>query len=185
MKLSTMMSLCVLVLGAGLAACVNKPGSEANQPEGLRYRDPSLTHSTAQLGLDGPTQIGGPLTQESSLLDAQRLQETTGGGASKQRVALTIGALRAMISAGSDLDAAGIEATFDEKGNLTGAKVARLATSNSAVQRAVNEGAAILVAQWSKATEAERAVLEAQLRAQSETGSTVAQAALSIVTALK
>jgi hypothetical protein len=171
------------VMGAG--GCVSKPGSEAIQPEGLQYRDPSLTHSTAQLGLDGPTQIGGPLNQETSQLDAERMQETSGGGAAKQRAAVSMGLLRAMLSASSDFETSDIRVAFDTEGRVTSASIGKLSTNNTAVQRAVNDGVTALVAQWSKATEAERAVLEAQLKTQAAMGEAAAQTALSIITAIK
>jgi hypothetical protein len=179
-----LVALVSVSLIGGLSGCVSKPGTEALQPEGLSYRDPSLTHSTAQLGFENATQIGGPLTQQTAKLTADGLQETNGGGAAVQRVAIDLDKLLLMLSAGSDLDVQGIDATLAE-GKLTSIKVARLGTNNSAVQRAVNEGLGVLVAQWIKASENERAVLEASLKAQSELGSTVAQAALTVIAGLK
>jgi hypothetical protein len=170
-----------MLASAGLGGCVSKPGSEALQPEGLQYRDPSQTHSTAQLGLDGPTQIGGPLSQETSLLSISDMRETNGGGAAKQRLMVISDArgFRATASSAANLNAT---VTLDDKGNP---KTFAFTTDNAAVQRAANEGIAALVAQWTKATESERAVLEAQIKAQAETGNTVAQSVLTIIAGLK
>lgn len=175
--LSLLLSAVVIVLGA----CAGKPGSEAIQPEGLAYRDSSLTHSIAQLGLNGPTQIAGPLNQETSKLTADDMQETSGGGAAKQRLMIVVDGeiFRASFSAAANLTG---DAKIGPDGRVTGLT---FTTDNAAVQRAVNEGAAVLVAQWSKATEAERAVLEAKIKAQADTGNAIAQAALQIVSLLK
>lgn len=175
------LGLVLVVLVLGMGGCAGKPGSEALHPEGLEYRDPSLTHSTAQLGFNSATQIGGPLSQETSKIGDGTMQETSGGGAAKQRLAVRIDGqvLEVMFSAASDLKGT---MARDADGNITGIT---FQTDNAAVQRAVNDGVAVLVAQWTAASANERAVLEAKLRAQSETGSAVASAALQIVALLK
>lgn len=179
-------SALVLTLLAGLCAsvvlvgCAGKPGTEAIGA-GVTYRDPSLTHSTAQLGFDGPTQIAGPLAQETSKISDGSMQETNGGVAAKQRLTMSIDGqkISVLFSAASDLKGT---MTRDAQGNITGIT---FSTDNSAVQRAVNEGVAVLVAQWSAASANERATIEAKLRAQTEIGNTVASSALSIISALK
>lgn len=164
-----------------LSACAGKPGTEATTPSGTTIREPTGTHSLAQLGYDESTQISGPLSQETSRMTVDELQETSGGSAAKQRLAIIRdgASLRVMFSAASDLRA---RVTVDADGKITGYE---FATDNTSVQKAVNDGIVALVAQWQRASDNERAVLEAKIKAQAELGSTAAQAALTIITAIK
>jgi hypothetical protein len=174
-KVAPMLLLALLMVG-----CAGKPGTDANHPEGLRLQEPSSTHSYAQLGFDGPTQIGGPLNQETSKLTPDgTMQETSGGGAAKQRLQFQHGELRVLFSASSNITGTG-EMTPD--GSLVKFS---FTTDNASVQRAVNEGVAVLVAQWQKASDNERAVLEADIAARAKVADVVAQGALGIINLLK
>jgi hypothetical protein len=181
-------AIVVLALAVGLTvmlvllvACAGKPGTEAFTTSGTTIREPTGTHSLAQLGYNESTQISGPLSQETSRMTVDDLQETSGGSAAKQRLAIIRdgASLRVMFSAASDLRA---RVAVDADGKITGYE---FATDNTSVQKAVNEGIIALVAQWQRASDNERAVLEAKIKAQADLGDAVARSAMTIIMGIK
>lgn len=188
-KLALVLLTAVLVgLGVLLLApqggCVAKPGAAMTTPDPVSIEDPSYTQGKAVIG-ENTTSVAGPLGTETSKLDTAGLAETNTGSALKQRAGFAVGDLKAMMSAASDFDLAGIKATFTPEGKVASVEIAKLATSNSAVQRAVNEGVALLVGQWQRSSDNERAVLEKQLDTQAAAGNTLAQAAVAAIKAAK
>lgn len=197
---STKLSLTIAVAVCGLFAlplsgCVDKPGTALNVKEAtpVAFQDPSSTHSVAVLGQE-TTSTAGPLTTETSKLTDDGMWETNSGGAAKQRVQIVVlpdGTVRSGGSAASDLDIGEIETTWtptlvgDEVVMARALRFRNLRTSNSAVQNSVNQAVALLVSQWQRASDNERAVLEKQLETQAQVGVEVARAALDAIRVLK
>jgi hypothetical protein len=166
-----------------LGGCVGKPGGAiTSEKDGLSALDPSSTHATVVLGND-TTVADSPMGVETSSMTKGKLQETNGGSALKQRAAFSIGDLQAMLSAAADFDIAGIDAKFTDS-KLVAIHVDKLATSSSAVQRAVNEGIATEVAAWMKASDNEKEIKLADIQARAKVGDSIAQGALAIITKL-
>lgn len=177
---------CLALAGTpALGGCADKMGSSATSTtDGLTSVDPSMTHSSHVLG-EHKTLVTGPMGSETSALKQTGMEETNSGSALKQRAGFTIGDnVKAMLSAASDFDMAGIKLTFKD-GKLETAVIDKLATSNSEVQRAVNEGLAVVVTQWINASKEERAVLEKQLDVQARMGDAVAKIAQAYIETLK
>lgn len=177
----------LVIVAAAIAAiffgCAAKPGTALaiNEATPVTFGDPTGTQSSAVLGQQTTTTTG-PLAVETSKLVEEGLYETNAGGAAKQRGAFTIGRqLRGMLSGASDLDIAGVEIAFGPEGDPLSLKIAKIGTSNSAVQRAVNEGIVALVTQWQRASDNEKAVLLAQIEAQAKLGDAAAKGAVEII----
>lgn len=176
----------VIVAAAAIAAvffgCAAKPGTALaiNEETPVTLNEPTGTHSAAVIG-QLTTTTSGPLAVETSKLTDDGLWETNAGGAAKQRGAFTIGRLRGLLSGASDLDIAGVEIVFGPEGDPSTMKIAKIGTSNSAVQRAVNEGIVALVTQWQRASDNEKAVLLAQIEAQAKLGDAAAKGAVEII----
>ncbi len=178
---SAVCAVCAVLSGG----CAGKPGTSVNVQDAppVSFQDPSSTQS-AHVLTETATTVTGPLGSETAKFTNDQLLETNSGSALKQRGAVTFGDVRGMLSGASDLDIQGVEATFTD-GKVSTLKIAKLGTSNSAVQRAVNEGVGLLVAQWQRSSDNERAVLEKQIEAQAAIGDAVATTALSVVKLLK
>ncbi len=181
---------CLLIM---LPGCAGKPGTsvELAASDGaspVSIADPTGSHGVTVLGYDRDTTVNGPLVTETSRLDDAGLQETNTGGAAKQRVTIVVlpdGTIRAGGSAASDLSIGEIESTWTpgEFGTARTLVFRNVKTDNATVQRAVNEAVGLLIAQYQRASDNERAVLIADLEARTKVGEVIASTALAAIKA--
>ena len=180
--------LLILVFMLLPPGCAAKPGTRVAFEGNPTVEDPTGTHGVTVLGFDRDTTVNGPLGTETSKLTDAGMQETNTGSALKQRVTIVVladGTIRAGGSAASDLNIGEVTSTWTPgpDGVARTLTFRNVATNNTSVQRAVNEAVGLLIAQYQRASDNERAVLIADLETRAKVGESIAGIALSAIKA--